>query len=60
MKKYLEKSARTVDDAIAAALAELRLEREDVEVEVLQRPKSGFLGFGAAPAVIRAAYEVPD
>ena len=60
MEKYLEKTGRTTDDAIAAALAELHLEREDVTVEVLQLPKTGFLGFGAAPAVVRVGYQVPD
>ena len=60
MKKYIEKTGRTTDDAIAAALAELHLEREDVEVEVLQAPKTGFLGFGAAPARVRVGYEVPE
>ena len=60
MIKTLEKSARTEDAAIAAALAELGLDRDDVSVEILARAKSGFLGFGASPAVIRVSYEVPD
>ena len=60
MKKYLEKSAKTEDEALAAALAELGLERDDVSVEIIERAKSGFLGIGASPAVIRVEYEVPD
>ena len=60
MEKFIEKTGRTTDDAIAAALAELHLEREDVTVEVLQLPKSGFLGFGSAPAIVRVGYQVPD
>ena len=56
MIKYLEKSARTEDDAIAAALAELGLDRDDVSVEILERAKSGFLGIGASPAVVRVSY----
>ena len=60
MIKYLEKSARTEDDAIAAALAELGLDRDDVSVEILERSKSGFLGIGASPAVVRVSYEAPD
>ena len=60
MIKTLEKTARTEDDAIAAALAELGLDRDDVSVEILERAKSGFLGIGASPAVIRVSYEVPD
>lgn len=60
MIKTLEKTARTEDDAIAAALAELGLDRDEVSVEILERAKSGFLGIGASPAVIRVSYEVPD
>ena len=60
MEKFIEKTGRSTDDAIAAALAELHLDREEVTVEVLQLPKSGFLGFGAAPAVVRVGYPVPD
>lgn len=60
MIKTLEKSARTEDAAIAAALAELGMDRDDVSVEILERAKSGFLGIGASPAVIRVSYECPD
>ncbi len=37
MIKTLEKSGRTEDDAIANALAELGLDRDDVSVEILER-----------------------
>lgn len=60
MIKTLEKTARTEDDAVAAALAELGLERDEVSVEIVERAKSGFLGIGASPAVIRVSYEAPD
>ena len=60
MKKYLEKSGKTEDEALAAALKELGLERDDVSVEIVERAKSGFQGIGASPAVIRVEYEVPD
>ena len=60
MIKTLEKSARTEDEAIAAALAELGMDRDDVSVEIVERAKSGFLGIGASPAVIRVSYEVED
>lgn len=60
MIKYLEKSGRTMEEAIAAALAELGVSEEEISVEVLERAKSGFLGIGAQPAVIRVSYEVPD
>ena len=61
MIKYLEKSARTMEDAIALALAELGMTEDQISgIEVLERAKSGFLGIGAQPAVIRVSYEVPD
>ena len=60
MIKTLEKSARTADEAIALALKELGMDRDDVSVEIVERAKSGFLGIGASPAVIRVSYEVPD
>ena len=60
MIKTLEKSGRTAEDAVAAALEELGLERDDVSVEIVERAKSGFLGIGASPTVIRVSYEAPD
>ena len=60
MIKCLEKSGRTEDEAVAAALAELGMDRDDVSVTVVERAKSGFLGIGASPAVVRVEYEAPD
>ncbi len=52
-----EFSGKTTDEAIAKALAELGLERDDVTVEIVTRGKSGFLGIGAVEAVVRVSYE---
>ena len=60
MLKTLEKSGKTEEAAIAAALEELGLDRDDVSVEIVERAKSGFLGIGASPAVSRVQYEAPD
>lgn len=60
MIKTLEKSGRTEEDAIQAALKELGLERDDVSVEILERAKSGFFGIGATQAVVRITYECQD
>ena len=62
MIKTLEKSGRTVDEALKAALKELGLQADDVSYthEVVTLPKSGFLGIGAVPAVVRVSYEVKD
>ena len=60
MLKTLEKSGKTEEAAIAAALEELGLDRDGVSVEIVERAKSGFLGIGASPAVVRVQYEAPD
>jgi len=60
MIKSLEKSGRTEDEALQAALSELGLDRDDVSVEIVERAKSGFLGIGASPAIVRVQYEAPD
>ena len=60
MEKYIEMTGRTEELAIEAALQKLGLDRDDVSVEVLDRPKSGFLGIGGTPAKIKVTYEVPD
>ncbi len=46
-------SARTVEEAIELALKELDVDRDEAEVEVLSRGKSGFLGIGAEMARVR-------
>lgn len=60
MLKYLDTTGRNEEEAIAAALAQLKLDRDDVSVEILERAKSGFLGIGSSPAKVRVTYEVPD
>lgn len=60
MLKSIEVTGRTEDDAIASALRQLGLQREDVSIEILERAKSGFLRIGASPAVIRVTFEAPD
>jgi spoIIIJ-associated protein len=50
----IEVSAKTVDEAIARALEQLALDREEVEIEVLHAGSPGrLLGFGAEPARVR-------
>ncbi len=57
MKKELEVTGKTEEEAIAQALAELGVERDEVSVEILQRSKAGFLGLGATPAIVKVIYE---
>ena len=60
MIKTLDMSGKNENAAISAALDKLGLDRDDVSVEIIERAKSGFLGIGASPAVVRISYEVPD
>ena len=60
MEKFITATGKTIDLAIEAALQQLKMDRDSVSVEVLENPKSGFLGFGACPAKVKVTYEVPD
>ena len=53
MEKFITATGKTIDLAIAAALEQLRMDRDSVSVEVLDNPKSGFLGIGAQPARVK-------
>ncbi|MBQ8975078.1 MAG: protein jag [Oscillospiraceae bacterium] len=57
MLKFVEVSAKTEDEAVKLALAQLGVEREDATVEILERAKSGFLGIGSSPARVKVSYE---
>ena len=57
MAKFIETTGRSEEDAIAAALFQLGLDRDDVSIEVLERAKSGFFGFGSSPARVRVSYD---
>ena len=49
----IKKSGKTVDEAVAAALAELQADKEDVSITILDEGSKGFLGmFGAKDAVV--------
>jgi spoIIIJ-associated protein len=56
----MEFSGKTTEEAVAKALDQLGLERDDISVEIVERGKSGFLGIGAVDAVIRVEYEAKD
>ena len=53
-------TARTVEEAIELALKELDADRDEAEVEILSRGKSGFLGIGAEMARVRVTRISPD
>ena len=60
MRQYIDVTGKTDDEAIAAALSQLEMDRDDVSVEILERAKSGFLGLGACPAKVRVYYGPED
>ena len=53
-------TGKTIDEAKANAVAQLGLDADGFSYQVIQLPKSGFLGFGAQPAKIEVSYEMPD
>ncbi len=57
MIKFIDMTGKTEEEAVARALAQLGMERDDVSVEILERAKSGFLGIGASPATVRVSYD---
>lgn len=59
--KSIEVVARTVEEAIAEALRELQVERDDVEVTILEEGNKGFLGIlGSKQAKVRVEKKVPE
>ncbi len=60
MIKSIEATGKTEEEAVASALRQLGLDRDEVSVEIVERAKSGFLGIGATPAVVRILYKVGD
>lgn len=53
--EFREFSAKTVDEAITKASLEFEVSSENLEIQIVSEGKTGFLGFGAKPAIIKAA-----
>ncbi|MFZ5649526.1 MAG: RNA-binding cell elongation regulator Jag/EloR [Bacillota bacterium] len=52
--QVVEKTAKTVDDAIEQAIAELGISRQEIDVEIIDQPSKGFLGLlGSKPARVK-------
>ncbi len=58
MKKYVEKSAKTVDEAIELALAELGIKKENAKIEIIEEGSRGLFGLGAKEALVRVSNNV--
>ena len=50
---FIEVSAKTVDDAITEACQKFTVTSDKLEYEVIEEGKSGLLGIGAKPAIIK-------
>lgn len=55
MSKYIEKTAKTVDEAVKLALLELNLDKDNVKIEVIEEGSHGLFGIGAKAAIVRVA-----
>jgi spoIIIJ-associated protein len=52
--EWVEVQGKTIDLAVDVAMSELGVaSREDVQVEVIQEPKAGFLGMGGQEAIVK-------
>ena len=60
MEKTITVTGKNMEIATENALAQLGLDRDQITVELVSREKSGFLGIGASPCIIKVTYEVPD
>jgi spoIIIJ-associated protein len=57
--REIERNAPTVEEAVEAALAELGVSEQEAIVQVVQEPRSGFLGVGAQLAIVRVRVVEP-
>lgn len=51
--RMIETTAKSPEEAIEIALKELDVERQDVEIDVVSKGKTGILGIGGEPAKVR-------
>ncbi len=58
MSKYVEKSAKTVDEAVRLALIELGIHKDEANVEILEEGSRGIFGIGAKDALVKVTYIV--
>lgn len=54
-KQPLERTGKTVDEAIDLAILELGVGRDEVEVDVVSQGRGGILGIGSEPAKVRVS-----
>lgn len=52
-----EFKGKSLEEAIQIGLLTLNLDRDDVQIEVIERENKGFLGFGKKDAVVKVTYD---
>lgn len=60
MLKEIISTGKTVNEAVANALEQYSLKRDEVELEIIEREKGGFLGFGKKPAKVKITFEAAE
>ena len=50
---FSEKYGNNIDEAVELALRDLKVSKDEVDVEVLEEPSKGFLGLGSKLAKVR-------
>lgn len=53
--KFVEKSGKSVEEALRLALIDLEVTRDQVEIEILEEGSKGFLGLGAKETRIKVS-----
>lgn len=56
MTNTIEKTAKTKEEAIELALAEIGASIDEVEIEVVEEGSKGFLGLGSKDATVKVTY----
>jgi spoIIIJ-associated protein len=51
--REVERSAASVEEAVEAALDELGVSEQEAQVEIVQEPQKGLLGFGSQEAIVK-------
>ena len=58
--REIERSAASVEEALEAALAELGVSEQEAEVQIVQEPTRGLLGFGSQEAIVKVRAREED
>jgi spoIIIJ-associated protein len=58
--REVERSAASVEEAIEGALEELGVSEQEAQVEIVQEPQKGLLGFGSQEAIVRVRVRDED